>query len=50
MALASMWTAIALSSAVLASVSIVGSLITIVLGAIGTLMIVLNIRTLADTK
>lgn len=49
-ALACMWTAIAISSAVLASVSIVGSLITILLGGIGTLTIVMAVRTVAEPK
>jgi uncharacterized protein len=47
-AIASMWTAIAISSAVLASISIIGSLVTIVLGGIGTLTIVCVIRTVAE--
>ncbi|MEK6321909.1 MAG: YbaN family protein [Acidobacteriota bacterium] len=49
-ALVCMWTAIGISSTVLASVSIGGSLITIVLGGIGTLTIVLAVRTVAEPK
>lgn len=47
-AIASMWTAIAISSAVLASVSMVGSLVTILLGGIGTLTIMLAVRTVGE--
>lgn len=38
-ALGSMWTAIAISSVVLAAVSIIGSLITILLGGVGLLLL-----------
>jgi uncharacterized membrane protein YbaN (DUF454 family) len=47
-AIASMWTAIAISSVLLASVSIAASLITIALGIIGTLTIMLKVRTVSD--
>jgi uncharacterized membrane protein YbaN (DUF454 family) len=49
-AIASMWTAIIISSTVLAAVSIVGSLLTIVSGVIGTVTIVFIIRTVAEPK
>ena len=47
-AIASMWTAIAISSVLLASVSIAASLITIALGIVGTLTIMLKVRTVSD--
>jgi len=46
-ALGSMWTAITISSVLLASVSITGSLITIFMGGVGTLTIVFGVRTVA---
>jgi uncharacterized membrane protein YbaN (DUF454 family) len=49
-ALACMWTGVAVSSMLLASVSIVGSLITIVLGGVGTLIIVWAVHTVPETK
>src|SRR5215470_7418804 len=49
-ALGSMWTAITISSVMLASVSIAGSLITILLGGVGTLTIVFGVCTVAESK
>jgi uncharacterized membrane protein YbaN (DUF454 family) len=49
-ALACMWTGIVISAVLLAHVSIAGSLITIVLGGVGTLTILLAIRTVTETK
>lgn len=49
-ALGSMWTAITISSVMLASVSIIGSLITIFMGGVGTLTIVFGVRTVAESK
>lgn len=46
--IASMWTAIAVSSVALASVNIILSIATIGLGVIGTLTITLVVRTVAD--
>jgi uncharacterized membrane protein YbaN (DUF454 family) len=49
-ALASMWTAIVISAAMLASISLVGSLVTVALGVIGTLTIVFAVPTVTDPK
>jgi hypothetical protein len=48
-ALASMWTAIAISSLALAAVSLLASLITIALGGIGTLTILFLVRTVPES-
>src|SRR5262245_36768272 len=49
-AIASMWAAITISSVVMASVNIVFSIVTILLGGIGTLTIVFAVRTVAEQK
>ena len=48
-ALASMWTAIAISSLALATVSILASLIPVALGGIGTIAIVFLVRTVPES-
>jgi len=48
-ALASMWTAVAISSLALATVSILAAVITVALGAIGTVAIVFLVRTVPES-